>query len=287
MVNAVGFYYLISKNNKEKEQLTEEIFELRDDYTTLQADFNKQLADLKELKGQNEQLDSIISLREVEIKSHLAEIEKMKKQGNLSAAEMKKAKDLIMTYEKEKLAFRATLDSLFETNAELKLLMENLEVSLAEEKGNVEQLSEDKKFLSGKVELGSLLMADELYAAGIKVKDNGAEKEVSKIKNTDKIIVCYQTGANKVRDVGSVSMYLRLISPDGETMFIESEGSGVIDSKENGQKIKYTKEAKFDYDNSNKKVCIYWSNNITASGKYTAEIYQDGYRIGETSFTLN
>lgn len=287
LVNAVGFYYLISKNNKEKEELTEEIVELRDDYTTLQADFNKQLSDLKELKGQNEQLDSIISIRESEIKGHLAEIEKMKKQGNLSAAEMKKAKDLIMVYEKEKLAFRATLDSLFESNAELKMLMENLEISLADELENVEQLNEEKNFLSGKVELGSLLMADELYAAGIKVKDTGAEKEVSKIKNTDKIIVCYQTGANKVRDSGSVSMYLRLISPDGETMFIESEGSGVFESKENGKKIKYTKEAKFDYDKSNKKVCIYWSHNITAIGQYTAEIYQDGYKIGETTFSLN
>lgn len=286
-INAVGFYYLISKNKQEVQELTEEITDLRDDYTTLQADFNKQLAELNDMKGQNAQLDSIIAVREAEIKGHLAEIEKMKKQGNYNASELKKAKDLVLVYEKEKLAFRATLDSLFAVNEELKIIMENLELDLLSEKSTTEQLSEEKKFLSGKVELGSLLQADELYAAGIKVKDNGAEKEVSKVKNTDKILVCYQTGANKVRDAGPVTMQLRLVSPDGETMFMESEGSGTLTNKENGEKVRFTKEAQFDYDNSNKKVCIYWSHNITGVGTYTAEIYQDGYMIGNTTFTLN
>jgi CHASE3 domain sensor protein len=285
IINGIGAYFLL-KGQKENDTLTTEITELRDDYSELQADFNRQLAELNQMKGQNEQLDSIIKVREAEIKAHLAEIEKWKKQSSVTAAELKKTKDLIAAFEKEKIVFRATLDSLFAANDELKMIKENLESDLASEKKTTEQLSKEKKYLGEKFEIGSLLMADELYASGIKVKDNGAEKEVSKIKNADKIMVCYQTGANKVREPGIVVMHLRLISPDGETMYLEVEGSGTFVNKENGEKMRFTKEAKFEYDNTNKKVCIYWSHNITKAGEYTAEIYQDGYLVGSTVFSL-
>jgi hypothetical protein len=134
--------------------------------------------------------------------------------------------------------------------------------------------------------LEQITQTDELYIAGIKVKDNGVEKEVNKVKNTDKILVCYQTGENKVRDAGEVSMQLRLISPDNNEMYIESEGSGTFESKETGETVKYTKQATFSYENKNKKVCIYWSHNVDQSGEYTAEIYQDGYLLGSSFVEL-
>jgi hypothetical protein len=285
VINGIGAYFLL-KGQKEKEVLTTEITDLRDDYSELQADFNKQLAELNLMKGQNEQLDSIIKVREAEIKMHLAEIEKWKKQSSYTASELKKSKDLIISFEKEKMMFKATLDSLFAANDQLKMIKQELEADLDAERKTTEQLSKDKKYLGDKFELGSLLMADELYASGIKVKDNGAEKEVSKIKNADKIMVCYQTGENKVREPGLVTMHLRLISPDGETLYLESEGSGTFVNKENGEKMRFTKDAKFEYSGKNIKVCIYWSHSITKSGEYSAEIYQDGYMVGTTSFSL-
>ena len=117
------------------------------------------------------------------------------------------------------------------------------------------------------------------------MKDNGVEKEISKVKNVEKIMVCYQTGENKVREEGEVQMQLRILSPNGETMYLEQEGSGVFKSKENGQ-LRFTKQASFPFDGSNKKICIYWSHNITQSGTYTAEIYQEGYLVGVQKFEL-
>ena len=137
-----------------------------------------------------------------------------------------------------------------------------------------------------RMELGSLLQADELTAVGIKVKDSGVEKEIAKVKNVEKIMVCYQTGENIVREEGEVVMQLRLVSPNGESLFLEQEGSGSFTSKENGQEIRFSKAASFNFDGGNKKVCIYWSHNIAQAGTYTAEMYQEGYLLGMTNFEL-
>lgn len=285
LVNGIGAYFLI-QGFQENEDLSTEIIELKGEYASLQADFNKQLSEINELKGQNEELDALLEEREAEIKAHLAEIEKWKKQSSYNANELKKAKATILAFEKEKLAFQEELEVLYAENKELKKIKQELEENLEGERATTQKLSKDKEFLSGKVELGSLLDADELYIAGIKVKDNGVEKEVKKVKNTDKILVCYQTGENKVRDAGEVSMQLRLVSPDNNEMYIESEGSGTFKSKETGETVKFTKEATFSYENKNKKVCIYWSHNVDQSGEYTAEIYQDGYLLGSSFVEL-
>lgn len=285
LVNGVGAYFLI-QGFQENEDLSTEIIDLKGEYASLQADFNQQLSEISQLKGQNSELDALLEEREAEIKAHLADIEKWKKQSNYNASELKKARASILAFEEEKLAFQEELEVLYAENKELKRIKQELEENLEGERATTQKLSEDKEFLSGKVELGSLLDADELYIAGIKVKGNGAEKEVNKVKNTEKILVCYQTGDNKVRDAGEVVMQLRLVSPDNNVMFIESEGSGTFVSKETGETIKYTQEASFNYENKNKKVCIYWSHNVDQSGEYTAEIYQDGYLLGSNFVEL-
>lgn len=286
LVNGIGAYFLI-QGFQENEDLTSEIVELKGEYASLQADFNQQLSEISQLKGQNAELDALLEEREAEIKAHLADIEKWKKQSNYNSSELKIAKASILAFEKEKLAFQEELEVLYAENKELKRIKQELEEDLEGERATTQMLSKDKAFLSGKVELGSLLDADELYIAGIKVKGNGVEKEVNKIKNTEKILVCYQTGENKVRDAGEVNMQLRIVSPDNNVMFIESEGSGTFVSKETGETIKYTQEASFTYENKNKKVCIYWSHNVDQSGEYTAEIYQDGYLLGSSFVELN
>ncbi|MCB9257252.1 MAG: hypothetical protein H6579_08990 [Chitinophagales bacterium] len=285
LINLVGAYYLF-KGQQDIEAKTEEIVDLKDDLGELQADFNAQLAELEKMKGVNAELDVLLAEREAEIKEHLAEIDKWKKQSSYNVGEVKKLKDKLLEFEEERMSFLAQIDELTEQNAELTELKEQLEVDLASEKETTSILSEEKEYLAGKFELGSLLQADELTANGIKTKDNGVEKEVYKVKNVEKILVCYQTGENKVREKGEVKMQLRLLNPSGETMYLEQEGSGTFTSKENGKELRFTKEASFAYDNSNKKICIYWSHNITQAGMYTAEIYQEGYLVGIKKFEL-
>lgn len=285
LINLVGAYYLF-KGQQDLEATQTEVVDLKDDLSVLQADFNAQLAELEDMKGINAELDAILAEREAEIKEHLEEIQKWKNQSAYNKNEVNKLKDKIVDFEAERAAFISQIDELSKENAELTEIKARLEVDLSSEKEVTASLTEEKEYLSEKFELGSLLQADELTAVGIKVKDSGVEKEISKVKNVEKIMVCYQTGENKVREEGEVKMQLRLISPNGETMFVEQQGSGSFTSKENGEEIRYSKEASFAFDGANKKVCIYWSENISQEGMYTAEMYQEGYLLGVKKFEL-
>ncbi len=285
LVNLVGAYYLF-KGQQDLEATQVEVVDLKDDLSVLQSDFNAQLAQLDEMKGINAELDVVLAEREAEIKGHLEEIQKWKNQSSYNKNELNKLKGKMVEFEAERASFISQIDELSKENAELTVIKEQLEVDLSSEKEVTAILTEEKEYLSDKFELGSLLQADELTAIGIKVKDNGVEKEISKVKNVEKIMVCYQTGENKVREEGEVQMQLRILSPNGETMYLEQEGSGVFKSKENGQELRFTKQASFPFDGSNKKICIYWSHNITQSGTYTAEIYQEGYLVGVQKFEL-
>ena len=286
LINLVGAYYLF-KGQQDLEATQIEVVDLKDDLSSLQANFNSQLAQLEEMKGINAELDVLLAARETEIKGHLAEIEKWKNQSGFNKNELNKLKGKIVEFEAERASFLSQIDELSKQNVELTEIKAKLEMDLDSEKEVTAVLTEEKEYLSGKFELGSLLQADELTAIGIKVKDNGVEKEIGKVKNVEKIMVCYQTGANKVRETGEVKMQLRLLNPKGETMYQEQEGSGIFKSKENGQELRYTKEASFTFDGKNKKICIYWSHNISAAGIYTAEIYQEGYLVGIKKFELN
>lgn len=286
LINLVGAYYLF-KGQQDLEATQTEVVGLKDDLSALQADFNAQMAQLNEMKGLNEELDAIIAQREAEIAAHLEEIQKWKNQSSYNKNELNKLKGKIVEFEAERAAFIAQIDELSKENAELTELKTQLEEDLSAEKEVTANLTEEKEYLSEKFELGSLLQADELSAVGIKIKDSGVEKEVSKLKNADKVMVCYQTGENKVREEGSVMMQLRLINPRGETLTLGAEGSGSFTSKESGKEVPYSKEAAFNFDGSNKKICIYWGHQIDVEGTYTAEIYQEGYLLGVSTFELN
>ncbi len=288
MVNIIGIYYMWKNHKTEAvvQEQSSEIIELEDELSAMQIDFNNQLAELNTLKGQNAELDSVLAVREHTIQLHLEELDRWKKKSKVSKSELQSLRDQITEYEAEREKFIAEINDLFEQNKVLTEEKSQLESQLGEEVKENNELQVTTAYLSNKFELGSILEADELSAMGVKVKKNGAEKEVHKVSQTNKIVVCYQTGVNNVREAGTVSMQLRLLNPKGETMYQEQEGSGSFVSKTNNEQLRYSKQATFEYDNTNKKICLDWSKNITEPGNYTAEIYQDGYLVGKKSFEL-
>ncbi len=146
-----------------------------------------------------------------------------------------------------------------------------------------EQLSEEKDKLE---RLGSVLQAHSVKAVGIKQRKKG-DLETDVAKKSDKIRVCFEVAENKITKAGPVVVFMRLINPRGETIAIESQGSGYFDDPKSGQAIRYTTSETIDYDNSAVNVCMDWKQTASFDkGKYTAEIYNSNYLIGSKEFTL-
>lgn len=284
LTNVVAGYYWWN-SNKDVEKITVEKSELQTEYMQVQQELNTQMAALAEMKGQNAELDSIIKIRESELKEQQDKITQLFKQKNFSASELKKAKDMISSLQLQNAEFVKKIDDLNIKNEVLTKEKEELEVDLSSQIEVNTELEERNKKLGSKVELGSLLRADELKISGVFVKNNGVEKDLDKVKKIEKLKVCYQTGNNAVRETGKVNMYLRLITPSGTTLYNEANGSGTFTSKE-GESVRYSKKADFDFDGSNKNVCIYWTQTLTEEGKYKALVYQDGFLVGEATVDL-
>jgi hypothetical protein len=133
---------------------------------------------------------------------------------------------------------------------------------------------------------GSLLETQNLEITGVKYKKNGKEVTTSKVNKLEQLRICFETGDNSVIEPGTVELLVRIINPSGVTIVVESMGSGIFDEKSSGEEMQYTKSIEFEYENTNKRICVYWSEQVYEEGVYQVEVYQSGMLIGQGSVEL-
>jgi len=111
---------------------------------------------------------------------------------------------------------------------------------------------------------------------------NKRGKETEKSSKFEKIETFFTLVANDLAESGPRRVYLRIIRPDG---FVLTEGQ-TFDHRE--KKISYTASRDIIYENQNLAVSIFYDvAEQLILGKYFVEIYMDGNKIGENSFTLS
>jgi predicted nucleic acid-binding Zn-ribbon protein len=273
------------KNSVEYITLLDQKQNLDTDYQTTLKTLDESKSQLAALQGQNEDMDKMLEERETALNNLKAQYETLNKKANKTSADKSKMQAIIDELQSQNKSYLEQIQKLAE---EKKILIEEntkLSTDLTSEKETTKKLTTDKTYLQGKFELGKLLKTQNIIAVGVKAKSGGKEIETNKINKLDKIKVCFETGDNKVLDPGNVTLYLRLINPQGNTIVQESMGSGIIKLSD-GTDAQFTKSVDFAFQGASKKMCIYWSQNIYTEGKYKAEVYQSGYKIGETSFDL-
>lgn len=131
------------------------------------------------------------------------------------------------------------------------------------------------------------MQAANISGSAVNVKKNGKEVSTSKAKRTDQLKVCFDMMRNPIAKAGKKEVMLRIISPQGDVLSVESMGSGVFTHGDTGEQMKYTTKATIDYQNQSENYCMYWEQNSSfIGGNYTAEVYNDGYLIGSGGFSI-
>jgi len=288
VVLVCGAIFLFAANRTKSNQndvLTTQLNESNTRYTDLDKQYEAALAEVASYKGQNATLDSIINVKEGQLKTFQASLTKEKKNRMLSDADYKKqleqlgsiVSDLtsqVETLQKEKNVLIVRNDSLGKRVAEETVLTENL--------------SSTNKVLTKKVTIASLLIPQNIMAEAIKERNNGKETTTSRASKASELRVCFDVGENKVADAGSKTFFARIVGPDGVTLAVQDKGSGVFQMADSasGEKAFTTKQS-IDYDQKPQNVCMFWKQSTPfAAGHYTAEIYQDGFFIGKKDFQL-
>jgi len=284
LINGAAIY-LLWNENKGKKEVESAKMALDADYKNLTVELEQKSQELELLKGHNTELDSIITVQQSEIEEQKKKIGGLLSKGKLTSTELAKAKEMIAQYEASIADLQRKIDQLTQENQKLTSENQQLNSDLVTEKGTTANLKQQNEGLSKKVALGSLLQLRSMQVVGIKKKSNGKEVEVNRVKGTESLRISFETGDNKVLENGPLSLYVRIINPKGETISVADQGSGTI-KNEAGENIQYSKKADFDWNQSSKKVVVYWSQNIKDAGTYKVEVYQSGYVVGKGEVVL-
>jgi hypothetical protein len=132
------------------------------------------------------------------------------------------------------------------------------------------------------------LIPTHIEAVGVHDKSNGKVSETNHASKAQHLRVCFDVPQNKVAETGSKTFLIRILNPDGSVLATDNQGSGVFTAVETGAQMQYTTSLTADYQQAAQAgLCAVW-NQSTAfqEGKYTAEIYQDGYLTGQQVFEL-
>ena len=146
-------------------------------------------------------------------------------------------------------------------------------------------LNTKKTELQEKVEIASILRAENVKVTVINPKGKEVEKEEFKAKVVDKLRIEFNLGDNRVSRKDKKKLYFRLIQPDASVLYDLATGGGFFNSE--GKEVPFTLKQEVDFDNSKQKVSfVYVKGSPYKIGKHTIEVYHDGNKIGESSLIV-
>ena len=293
--------YFGMKFNQEKTasaQYKAEQVAINEQFDELTTDFDLLTEEFEAIKAENVELDAELQSRIAALDAQKERAAQLIRRGGSS--QLKAAKNLIAQLQTEKEELLMTIQSLRAENEALEAEKALLALSLNEEQEKnavltennqiltveLEEVTEERDVLKPIANYGQVVHVNELEAQGVRVKKNGKEKRASG-KSAEKLKLCFQLEENPVAELGEQDYFVRIVSPEGGTIYEEKNGSGTFVSLEDGNELKYTSEAVIDFQNEVKSVCWYWGQTGNyQKGEYLAEVYHRGYKVGSEKFQL-
>jgi len=305
LLGIIGWLYY---NNTQQDKLIEKHKMEVDEATAVNQELEKEyyeaLADLEELRGDNTELNAMIETQKDELKKQKNEISGLiSSKKNLAAAreEIKLLKTNAESALAELTKLREENQMLAANNEKLTEEKEILTSEISKERqvtdelltvkaalmDEKEGLTKEKNMLSKKVTRASVINVTDIDVQGYKLRANGKEVKKGNAKNVDLLKICFKANENAVSDPGNEEFYVRIINPTGETIQVESLGSGVISNVESGEEVAFTKVKELMYTGTDAMSCLSWqSDTEMAQGLYSVEVYNKGYVAGKTTFNL-
>jgi uncharacterized protein YoxC len=281
-----GTAYVLYNSDTEIKVITAQKVSLQNDFKNISDSLDVKRSELTAYIGKNAELDKTIAADQAMIDKEKAQIADMMRKGNMTQAELNKARAMIATYQASIKDLSEQIAQLNTQNQQLTNDKHDLTASLETERQTTAQLSDQNKGLSKKVELGSLLQIAKVDVEAIKKRHSGKEVPVKRVKAAQELKITFETGNNKVLDPGQLDLYVRIINPKGETIAQGDKGSGTIAAADSDNPVQYSKKADIEWDQKSKKVVMYWDQHFQDPGTYKVQVYQKGYVVGEGSVKL-
>ncbi|MEM9921444.1 MAG: hypothetical protein AAF990_25305 [Bacteroidota bacterium] len=306
----INAYLLYNKYNQDKiiEQTSMDLDEAQKLNTELEKQYYEALAELEEMRGNNEELNALIDQQKSELKDQKEKIARSIRSGKASKKELASARQQISQLRTQVDQYLAEINTLKEEkelltaqNSQLTDERNQLQTAVSQERSLNEELTtaraalvsekenllQEKSALSKKVNIASVIKVENLNVTGEKIRKSGKPVRKKSARNIDRLKICFNASQNNVTDAGVERFYIRVLNPLGETLAVEDLGSGVMTNSSTNEEVRYTQVKEVEYNNEEMATCLFWEPNTSFSkGKYDVEIYNKGHLAGTSSFTL-
>ncbi len=248
---------------------------LRADRDSIQNDLGRLMEDYDNLHVAN---DSISASLDIERGRADSLMNQLRKERRWSLAKIKQYEKEVGTLRSVMRGYLHQIDSLNSLNQ--KLITENIsyrkEISSATLRA--EMAEEKAAELDNKVRAGAVIKARGIRLTGL----NARNKEVSRIRNAERVRVDFVLTANELTTPGNKAVYMRLTSPDGYVLTTEAMPTFEYE----GERLSYSAMREVDYQNQDLEVGIYFDSSGFAAGTYLVQLYCDGYMIGSAEIAM-
>ncbi len=283
----VYFIYHEKQENNAKDNIitakTEEVLVIKTKLDSISVVLDAKIAEIQELGGS---VDSLVALKK--------QLEKDKKElrsgANFTAS---KYESKIRSYEsvlKEKdmeiAQLREQLGIATNRNDELSEQVAGLETEKAELNDSVTSYAVQNRELNEKITIASALRAENIRINSLTSRGKERDGGNYKAKRIDKLKVSFNLSKNAIAKQNQKDIFLRILDPDGASLSDMATGSGVF--MYGGQEIIYSSKQSVNFNNSGQAVdIVYGRGGIPLkSGKYSIELYSEGFKIGQGDFSV-
>ncbi|MBW7844087.1 MAG: hypothetical protein H3C45_00265 [Bacteroidia bacterium] len=279
------FVYNYFTTDKKLVQTEETLFATDSAKAELEKVLNETQSSLELYKGKNSELDAFLKEKNDSIQEFADRIDHLLRNNRLTKAQLEKATEEIDQLRYYKRKYLNQIDSLSNRIDFLNKENNQLRGTVDKEKRKNENLSMENIRLSNKVAIGSKLNAEQIFVTGVKTRSNGKERETNRVNQLEKLKISFRIDENYVNDQGTKTIFIKVIGPDGATLYNEAAGSGSFTFQ--GQESLYSTKQEIEFEQKAMDVKLYWSRGTTfGKGIYKVELYVDGFVIGESTFEL-
>ncbi len=253
---------LVKDLTVEKEELTEQMIALQNDYATLSSDYDDINLQLDSSRLEVQMLIEKITQTEATNRSKIRQYEK----------ELGTLRSIMRNY-------IVQIDSLNTLNKQLTADAAAARREAAESRRKQQELSKEVENLSGQVAAGSVIKA-----RGIRIEAyNASDKVTDRSSRVVRLLTTLSLVENDLAPKGPVRVYIRVKGPDGILLTNDSQRTFEV----NGEPMICSASREVDYQGKEVELSIYL-NDITGyvKGIYTVEAYTEQTRLGSAELML-
>jgi len=297
----ISGYLLYNKYQKEKTILEQEQVLLEQEKLNfeLNSKVDKMVLELEQVQSDNVQLNEVVANQKTELalqKDKIAGLIRNKKDLSKARAELDELETVLSSYRAQISQLQNEVNELTESNMALQntnqKLNENIvEVqeenqSLVTAKGMLESeketLTKVNKSLAGDVNRASTIQADVTDLHGVRFRSNGNTAKTNKASKMSGIQVCLLLADNALVDEAEETFYLRLISPNGET--VTDNTDQIINLAGQASELRYSSKYTINYAGAGEECMLYEPGLPLTPGEYLVEVYNKGHLSAQGSY---